>query len=212
MMRKLSFALILVLLVSMCAAELACAGSAAGAWEVSVAAPSAADKTAIAKLMSSQKGVKYQLVAYLGRQTVNGTNYCVLYKATPEGKDKAAYYTLGFIHVSADGKASLLKTAKLKNVGLNSRWKLTKANPMTGAQSSALRKRLTARDGASFKWISYLGYRGNHKSAQHCILYRVTPTTPGAEPSLVLVYVNTNSGTEVKVSNMIDLDIASFAP
>ena len=205
-MKKLYLSLILALVVALCAGQ---AAMAAG-WEVNVSAP-AGDKAAVAKALTGQQSVDLHLAAYLGRQAneEGGTDYCVLVKADPANKDKVPYYALAYVSVNKKGSAMLRGWSKLTGVGLNSRWTLTRSSRMTYAQSQSLKKRLTSQDGASFKWVGYLGYRGSRQNAQHCILYRVT--TPGSQPSLQLVYVNTRSGASVKVSNAVELDIAAYA-
>ena len=52
-------------------------------------------------------GAEYEAVAYLSRQVVSGTNYCLLAKVTPVVPDARPALAPVYVHVDPQGKASL---------------------------------------------------------------------------------------------------------
>lgn len=106
-MKKAVAALTVLALLALCFA--ACGQEIAGGWTVEDTEITPALHAVFDQAMEELVGVNYIPEAYLGRQVVNGTNHCFLCKATVVYPGAQPYWALVYIHVSLDGRASLLK-------------------------------------------------------------------------------------------------------
>ncbi len=63
-------------------------------------------------------GVSYEPIACLGRQLVNGTNYCLLCRITAVSPDAAPHYAFVTVWQSLDGNAEISSISELDASGL----------------------------------------------------------------------------------------------
>ena len=67
-------------------------------------------KAAFDKAMESLVGADYEPVAYLGKQTVSGTNYMALMRVTPTAPDAEAEFDLVTVYENLDGNVEITDT------------------------------------------------------------------------------------------------------
>ena len=91
-----------------------------GGWNAAETTEITEDRQALfGRAMEGLLGVRYEPVAYLGCQPVNGTNHCFLCRATVVYPGAAPAYKLVYIYEDLQGNAEILHIADLDLAALS---------------------------------------------------------------------------------------------
>ncbi|MDO4549503.1 MAG: SH3 domain-containing protein [Clostridia bacterium] len=103
--------LALIMTLSFTPFNIANAEAAVGAWQINASDLSPSKnpeaKAAFDKAMDGIVGVNYKLIACLGSQVVQGTNYCLLCEATAVSPNAKSTYVLVYVYEDLEGKAEV---------------------------------------------------------------------------------------------------------
>ncbi len=166
------------------------------------------------KGMAVLLGVDYEPLAYLGSQVVAGTNHCFLSKGSNR-------LELVYLYEDLQGSVQLMNIARLPIVpqadgtvtapeaGLMGGWSYAEDPAVTDEMQARLDKALEGMVGASYLPVANLGTQVV-AGLNRCLLCRVTPVVPDAQPHYALVYVYEDLQGGASLSQVIDLDVGAY--
>ncbi len=153
-------------------------------------------------------------LAYLGSQVVAGTNHCFLSKGSNR-------LELVYLYEDLQGSVQLMNIARLPIVpqadgtvtapeaGLMGGWSYAEDPAVTDEMQARLDKALEGMVGASYLPVANLGTQVV-AGLNRCLLCRVTPVVPDAQPHYALVYVYEDLQGGASLSQVIDLDVGAY--
>ena len=153
-------------------------------------------------------------LAYLGSQVVAGTNHCFLSKGS-------SWLELVYFYEDLQGNVQLMNIAQLPIVpqadgtvtapeaGLMGGWSYAEDPAVTDEMQARLDKALEGMVGASYLPVANLGTQVV-AGLNRCLLCRVTPVVPDAQPHYALVYVYEDLQGGASLSQVIDLDVGAY--
>ena len=153
-------------------------------------------------------------LAYLGTQVVAGTNHCFLSKGS-------SWLELVYFYEDLQGNVQLMNIAQLPIVpqadgtvtapeaGLMGGWSYAEDPAVTDEMQARLDKALEGMVGASYLPVANLGTQVV-AGLNRCLLCRVTPVVPDAQPHYALVYVYEDLQGGASLSQVIDLDVGAY--
>ena len=153
-------------------------------------------------------------LAYLGSQVVAGTNHCFLSKGSN-------WLELVYFYEDLQGNVQLMNIAQLPIVpqadgtvtapeaGLMGGWSYAEDPAVTDEMQARLNKALEGMVGASYLPVANLGTQVV-AGLNRCLLCRVTPVVPDAQPHYALVYVYEDLQGGASLSQVIDLDVWAY--
>ena len=153
-------------------------------------------------------------LAYLGSQVVAGTNHCFLSKGSN-------WLELVYLYEDLQGNVQLMNIAQLPIVpqadgtvtapeaGLMGGWSYAEDPAVTDEMQARLDKALEGMVGASYLPVANLGTQVV-AGLNRCLLCRVTPVVPDAQPHYALVYVYEDLQGGASLSQVIDLDVGAY--
>ena len=153
-------------------------------------------------------------LAYLGSQVVAGTNHCFLSKGSN-------WLELVYFYEDLQGNVQLMNIAQLPIVpqadgtvtapeaGLMGGWSYAEDPAVTDEMQARLDKALEGMVGASYLPVANLGTQVV-AGLNRCLLCRVTPVVPDAQPHYALVYVYEDLQGGASLSQVIDLDVGAY--
>lgn len=153
-------------------------------------------------------------LAYLGSQVVAGTNHCFLSKGSN-------WLELVYLYEDLQGNVQLMNIAQLPIVpqadgtvtapeeGLMGGWAYAEDPAVTDEMQARLDKALEGMVGASYLPVANLGTQVV-AGLNRCLLCRVTPVVPDAQPHYALVYVYEDLQGGATLSQVIDLDVGAY--
>lgn len=89
-------------------------------------------------------------------------------------------------------------------------WQVAENNAITEENRALLEQALEGLVGVTYVPVAYLGSQVV-AGMNHCFLCQATVVYPGAEPTLVLVYLYQDLTGQVEITRIADLDIAAFS-
>ncbi|MGN1369062.1 MAG: hypothetical protein ACI4WX_09355 [Aristaeellaceae bacterium] len=89
-------------------------------------------------------------------------------------------------------------------------WRVAENNAITEENRALLEQALEGLVGVTYVPVAYLGSQVV-AGMNHCFLCQATVVYPGAEPTLVLVYLYQDLTGQVEITRIADLDIAAFS-
>lgn len=153
-------------------------------------------------------------LAYLGSQVVAGTNHCFLSKGSN-------WLELVYFYEDLQGNVQLMNIAALPIVPredgtlapakeiLMGGWSYAEDPAVTDEMQARLDKALEGMAGASYLPVANLGTQVV-AGLNRCLLCRVTPVVPDAQPHYALVYVYEDLQGGASLSQVIDLDVGAY--
>ncbi len=153
-------------------------------------------------------------LAYLGSQVVAGTNHCFLSKGSN-------WLELVYFYEDLQGNVQLMNIAQLPIVpqadgtvtapeaGLMGGWSYVEDPAFTPEGEAKLEAALQNQVGASYVIVAYVGEQVV-AGLNRCLLCRVTPVVPDAQPHYALVYVYEDLQGGASLSQVIDLDVGAY--
>ncbi len=180
-----------------------------------------ARKAVFEKGMAELLGVNYEPLAYLGSQVVAGTNHAFLCKATVVYPGAVPSYVLVYLYEDLQGTVKLMNVADLPIVpqtdgtvtasetGLTGGWAYAEDPAFTDEDEAKLEAALQNQVGATYTIVAYVGEQVV-AGLNRCLLVRVTPVVPDAQPHYALAYVYTDLQGESTLTEVMDLDIGAL--
>lgn len=89
-------------------------------------------------------------------------------------------------------------------------WQVAENNAITEENRALLEQALEGLVGVTYVPVAYLGSQVV-AGMNHCFLCQARVVYPGAEPTLVLVYLYQDLTGQMKITRIADLDIAAFS-
>ncbi len=172
-------------------------------WENAKTAELPADVAEIfRKAIGEVDGVSYRPFALLGTETAEDrTVYCILTQRTAVMPDAKPAMMLMFVSVDAEGGAKLLNGAEMPIVpnegctrpmtpteAVTGGWTYAEDPAITDEMALRFYEAVESLSGASYEPLVNVGTQVV-AGLNRCILCRVTPDEPGAEPRYAFVYV-----------------------
>ena len=158
--------------------------------------------------------INYAPLAYLGSQVVAGTNHVFLSRGI-------GLYALIYVYESLQGDVQLMNIAQLPIVPqadgtvapakeiLMGGWAYAEDPAVTDEMQASLAKALEDMVGATYVPVANLGVQVV-AGLNRCLLCRVTPVVPDAQPHYALVYVYEDLQGGASLSQVIDLDVGAY--
>ncbi len=161
---------------------------------------------ALQKASADLLGYSYKPLAYIGSQTVAGTNYCLLCRDEAVVPGAAPVMELVYVYKDLEGNAEIIGTQELtKGIKVN---KGKIALSRNKSANRAFRKAFRSMIGCDYTPIAYLGKKA-HKGTDYIALYRVTAAVPDAEPEIDIVTVHKNKKGNVRIASMKTVEIGA---
>jgi hypothetical protein len=171
-------------------------------------------KTAFEKAMQEIDGYEYEVIAYLGSQVVQGTNYAYLCKGTPVLPDAKSEYLILNIYEDFEGNTEitgmkqLLEVSKKNQVG---GWLYNQGDTLLDKNKdvkSAFDKAREGFVGIDLEPISYVGSQVTAGS-NYAIFCSETPVVPNAERKFSIVYVSVDLDGNAEITNDKEIGLAA---
>lgn len=185
----------------------------AGGWEwnqMNTSLDKNADvKKAFENAMKDLVGVDYEPIAYLARQLVSGSNYCILCRSTSVYPNAKPSYSLVYIYEDLEGNAQMISAAAISS--LSDGWSINEEDASIGQHEEvkkAFESAIDGLSGAEYGAVAYLAQKEN-EGTDYLILCRVTPVTLNAESSYVLVTVHVDTNGDAGISETKDIDLSA---
>ena len=190
-----------------------------GSWAVPESSEVTEEHKKIFENMVSQlDGFYYEPVAFLGSQVVAGKNYCFLGKPTLKSNGGLKSFTLIYIYVDLQGKASLLANDRLvlpgtENAGkeepVPGGWSYAESAEITDKIKQVMDKATETLTGATYEPVAYIGSQVV-SGTNHAIFCKATPSVKelNGASKWVLVYVYENLEGKCEITKAEDVQIA----
>ncbi len=190
-----------------------------GSWAVPEDSTVTEDHKKIFNNMTSKlDGFFFEPVAFLGSQVVAGKNYCFLCKPMLESNGGLKSFTLVYIYVDLQGKASLLANDRLilpgtENAGkeepVPGGWSYAESAEITDKIKKVMDKATETLTGETYEPVAYIGSQVV-SGTNHAILCKATPSVKelNGASKWVLVYVYENLDGKCEITGTEDVTIA----
>lgn len=192
------------------------APQAAGGWTPAKNASVTDERKAVFnKGMAAMMGVKYEAVAYLGSQTVSGTNHAFLVKGAAVSPGQSVSYSLACLYEDTLGNVKVTNVTTLGIVpgkngtatpptdGSAGAWHYAESSGVTKEMKERLEAAQKGMTGASYEAVANLGEQ-LVAGTNRCLLCR---ETSGSHPHYALVYVYEDAQGGATTSQVIKLDL-----
>ncbi len=162
-------------------------------------------KSLLEQATEGMLGAEYDPVAYIGSQTVSGTNHAVLCRITPVVPDAEAAYSVVIIYEDLQGKAEIAeildseaKAPAVPEGGITGGWTETESPVVTEEAKATLEKAAGNLDGAEYTPVALLATQVV-SGMNYSILCEITAVSPEAGPhySVVIVYEDTEGNAKI---------------
>lgn len=154
-------------------------------------------------------GVNYVPAVLLGTQIVSGTNYRILFLATPVSPEAKETYAIGTIYEDLEGNVELtelLGTDVETNFnGSLGGWTQSESPAMTEEAQQAFEQAMEGLVGVDYKPVALLGSQVTN-GANYAILCEATVVYPDAEPYYAIVYVYKAPDEDAELSDIVSLE------
>ena len=154
-------------------------------------------------------GASYTPVALLATQTVAGTNYRILFRATPSVLDAVETYAIGTIYEDLEGKATLedMQTTDVETnlSDMPGGWMEPESVALTEEAQAAFDAALEGLVGVDYQPIALLASQVV-AGTNYAILCQATVVYPGAELSYAIVYVSADLEGQAEIMEIENLE------
>lgn len=162
-------------------------------------------------------GVDYEPIALLGTQTVAGTNYCILSKASAVRPDAEVTYVLMYVYEDLDGNSEVTNIYDLGNVsGINGNtdgsFSFNQGDVSLDSNEdvkAAFENATAGSQGISYEAVGYLASQ-SVAGTNYCILSRIQSSADSA-PELCMIFIYEDLEGNAGITETTELDIASLA-
>ena len=171
-------------------------------------------KAAFEKAMQGMVGYKYEVIAYLGSQVVQGTNYAYLCRGTPVVPDAKAEYLILDIYEDLKGNTRITGTKQLLEVSdknADGGWSYNQGDAVLDKNKdvkSAFDKAAEGLAGVDYKPIYYIGSQVTAGS-NYAIFCSAAPVVPDAEKKFCIAYVSVDLDGNAKITDDKDVDLTA---
>lgn len=154
-------------------------------------------------------GASYTPVALLATQTVAGTNYRILFRATPSVLDAVETYAIGTVYEDLEGKATL-EDMQSTDVETNlsdmpGGWMEPESVEVTKEAQAAFDAALEGLVGVDYQPIALLASQVV-AGTNYAILCQATVVYPDAEPYYAIVYVSADLNGQAEIMEIENLE------
>lgn len=171
-------------------------------------------KAAFEKATEGLDGYEYEVIAYIGSQVVQGTNYTYLCKGIPVVPDAEAEYLILNVYEDLEGSAEITGKNQLLEVNdenADGGWSYNQGDTELDKNEDvklAFDKVLEGLDGCNYEPIAYLGSQvtaGNN----YAVFCSVTPIVPDAQKSFCIVYISEDLEGNAEMTDVKEINIVT---
>ncbi len=159
-------------------------------------------------------GYEYEVIAYLGSQIVQGTNYAYLCKGTPVVLDAESEYCLLNVYEDLEGNAEITGMEQLLDVGsedMMGGWSYNQGEAAMEDNediSSAFDRALEGLVGVSYEPLFFLGSQVVAGS-NYAVFCSKAPVVPDAEKSFCIAYIYEDLEGNASLTEVADVDLTA---
>lgn len=154
-------------------------------------------------------GASYTPVTLLATQTVAGTNYRILFRATPSVLDAVETYAIGTVYEDLEGKATLedMQTTDVETnlSDMPGGWTEPESIELTEEAQAAFDAALEGLVGVDYQPIALLASQVV-AGTNYAILCQATVVYPDAEPYYAIVYVSADLEGQAEIMEITNLE------
>lgn len=168
-------------------------------------------RTAFEKATADLIGADYELIACLGRQVVNGTNYALLCSGKAVAPDASPFFSVAYVYADLQGNASLLG---FRGMAPNGEFTQDPQAPLGGWRVpadeadglAAFEQAMEGLTGVNYVPVRVIGEQ-LVSGMNYCVLTQSTVVYPGAAPAFSLVYIYKDLNGGVKMTDVTELTV-----
>ena len=166
------------------------------------------------KAFDGMTGVSYIPTALLSTQVVAGTNYCILFRATPSVPDAEEVYAIGYLYEDLSGSVTVediqMTSVKTDFNDLEGGWKPAESLALTDEVQNIFDTALDGLTGVDYVPLALLGTQ-IVSGTNYAVLCEATVVYPGAEPYYAIIYLNEDLNGNSELTDILNLSSESTA-
>lgn len=165
-------------------------------------------ETICQKAFEGMTGVSYTPVALLSTQIVAGTNYRILFRATPVVPNAEEVYAIGCIYEDLNGNIALediqMTSVKTDFNNMEGGWKIAESPVLTDKVKNVFEAALNGFTGVAYAPFALLGSQ-SVEGTNYAVLCNASVVYPGAKSYYAIVYLNEDFNGNSKLLDIVNL-------